>query len=193
MRFGIFVASSLLGSSLALSAWARPPHPPSYGSSPSSGGESFGYVTPALTLSKVSDDVVSSTAAGGELAYTYFASPDAPGLSAFGQAELFVAGEPRFATGLRMSKIVGFELGYAYRDAHAGQRGSTAIQLGLFLDLGRHLTLGGRMAVPFTSAARKSVGTETAFVLTLKAPVLAHGSDPARARGWPMFHWMGGG
>jgi hypothetical protein len=49
------------------------------------------------------------------------------------------------------------------------------------------------MALPVTSAARKSVGTETAFTLTFKAPLLVHGSDPILSRGWPMFHWMGGG
>jgi hypothetical protein len=36
---------------------------------------------------------------------------------------------------LRLGKVFGTELGYAYRDAHAGQPGSSAVQLGLYVDL----------------------------------------------------------
>jgi len=41
----------------------------------------------------------------------YFPNADAVSFGAFGEAELLVTGESRFASGLRLDNVVGFELG----------------------------------------------------------------------------------
>ena len=190
MRIFPFASSLLVGASASLPALARPPHH-HYDDSDASG-----YLIPGFGISRVSNDASTSTAIGAELAYSYCFSSNLPeaGFGPYAQADVLIGEDSsHFAGGLRAGKYFGFDLGYAYRGHLRAQPGFTAVEVGVFLGLGSHLALGGRVSLPLTSAAQQTFGNETAFTLTLKAPGLIHGREPSRGPGWPAFHWMGGG
>jgi hypothetical protein len=188
MRPVSFVATLLAGTSLALPALARPPH------AHHSDAKSYGYLIPAFGMSMVSNKAAGTTGAGVELAYTYYPHADTVGVGAYSQADVFVSDESsHFAGGFRLGKAAGWDLGYAYRGQRRGLVGYSALETGLFLGLGSHLTLGGRVSIPVTNVARKNFGVESAFTLTLRVPALIHGPDPTPGPGRPAFYWMGGG
>jgi hypothetical protein len=154
---------------------------------------SYGYLSPGLSLSTASDRVWHSVGVGGELSYLYYPSEHALGWGAFGQAELYQAGETRAAAGLMLGKVLGAELGYAYRGAHAALPGAPSLHLGGYLSL-KFVALSLRFSPALTRSAASTMGTETELAATFKLPVLLHGKRaPSPGSGYPMWHWMGGG
>lgn len=106
----------------------------------------------------------------------YFRNAEAFGIGAFLQAQSYSGSYGRYAAGFQFGTSLGVELGYAYREAHAGLPAVPAVHGGTFLSLGI-LVLGLRLSAPLRTESAAVIGTEGAFTLALKCPIPVHGKD----------------
>jgi hypothetical protein len=182
---------------VATNVSAKPPAariavPPAEASEePSPSTPAFGYLSPGVLLSFVGAPREGNVGLGGELSWMHFTSAEAFGVGVFTQAQTYSFDHGRYAAGLQLGKMLGAEVGYAYRAPHGVFAGTHAAHLGVYWSLGI-LELAGRFSVPLAAQAgsKPAMGLETALTVGFKAPLPIYGTDHRFDR---MFYFMGGG